>query len=309
MIICITPNAAVDRTLLFDSLVPGTVHRATERIAAAGGKGINVARSLKILGAETLAMGPLGGHSGRFIAEQVEKEAIPAKWTWHDQETRTCAILVHDGGRSTVINEPGFVDPAAWRRMIMDVTMYAGEGATLICISGSMPDNPSDTAPADLINAIKQTGIPVWTDTSGIWLRRAIEAKSDGIKVNAEELAAVMNREISGAKDAVDAGFDLCGEGIQHVVVTLGADGAVFVNKSGGYWARSPEVEIVSAVGSGDAMLAGFIDAFARDLTPDEALRNGVAAGTVNAMVAGGGLFTRDAFDAMRAQVIVDKLR
>src|SRR5512133_1720831 len=102
MIICITPNPAIDRTLLLHSLTVGDVHRAENVIVVAGGKGLNVARAIRTLGSEPLCMGFTGGHAGRLLADLAQKEGLNSLWTWTDVETRTCTILVPANGEATV---------------------------------------------------------------------------------------------------------------------------------------------------------------------------------------------------------------
>src|SRR5512133_2816748 len=102
MILCITPNPAIDRTLVVPKLILGNVHRAQETILAAGGKGFNVARTIRTLGGEPFCLGFAGGHTGHLLADLAQQEGLDAYWTWKDSETRTCTILVSEGGDATV---------------------------------------------------------------------------------------------------------------------------------------------------------------------------------------------------------------
>ena len=104
MIICITPNPAIDRTIILPKLVPGEVHRAEQSIVAAGGKGLNVARAIRTLGGESLCMGFAGGHSGHLLADLAQNEGLSFSWTWIDSETRTCIILASQDTDATLIN-------------------------------------------------------------------------------------------------------------------------------------------------------------------------------------------------------------
>src|SRR5512138_1568438 len=94
MILCLTPNPAIDRTLLLPGLTAGNVHRAETVIVVAGGKGLNVARVIRTLGGEPLCMGFTGGHAGRLLADLAQNEGLNSCWTWTDSETRTCAIFI-----------------------------------------------------------------------------------------------------------------------------------------------------------------------------------------------------------------------
>ena len=139
MILCITPNPAIDRTVILPGLVFGNVHRAQKVIVSAGGKGLNVARSIRSLGGEPLCMGFAGGHNGQLLAELAQKDGFHAAWTWLNSETRTCTILVSQDGDATVVNEPGLpVSSSDWERLRQDV-LERLPFVRRACISGSLP--------------------------------------------------------------------------------------------------------------------------------------------------------------------------
>ena len=179
MIICVTPNVAVDRTYLLPSLRPGQVHRATRTIVVAGGKGLNVARAVKTLGEATLVMGLVGGRSGELVAELAAQEGLPARWTWAAGETRNCAILVSEEGTpATVINDRGAqVSTTEWLQFVHDVAEVAQE-ASAVCICGSLP--PGAPAHADASpTCITTTRMPRWRCASaGSDLRRTRSSRA-----------------------------------------------------------------------------------------------------------------------------------
>ncbi|VAW41447.1 Ribokinase [hydrothermal vent metagenome] len=305
-VLCITPNPAIDRTLLTPSFQLGDVTRAAEVLVAAGGKGLNVARAVQTLGGVPLCMGLLGGHNGRFLADLAQKEALNASWTWYEGETRTCVIIVPQGGEVTVINAAGQVPPQAWQQFCEDVRQQA-RLADMVCISGSMPLGAADNAPADLIAAIKASGVPIWVDSSGVALQQAVAAVPTGIKVNHHEASDLLNVQIGDVKTAVQAAQAVRQNGIENVVITLGEQGAVFVNEMGSWWAKGEAITAVSAVGSGDSFFAGLLTALSQNKSPDEALRYAVAAGTANALTAGGGQFKMADFSQILRATAVSK--
>src|SRR5512132_2155100 len=168
MILCVTPNVAIDRTLSVSGFAAGGVWRAQGAGAAAGGKGLNVARALLGLGQSMCCAGPLGSRTGRQVAALADAEGLPARWTWIGGETRTSVIVVGDGGETTVINEPGpLLSEHEWVRFIVDVADSASEAAA-VCISGSVPPGSPTGGLARLIAAAGGArGRPVWLDTSG----------------------------------------------------------------------------------------------------------------------------------------------
>ena len=323
MILCVTPNVAVDRTYVVPTVQLGAVLRSAHTIVVAGGKGLNVARAIGALGEEALVMGLLGGRSGELVAELADEEGFTARWTWVSGETRNCAILVgEDGSPATVINDRG--GPLAgneWLQFIQDVVDSAQglplpnesapvQKATAVCICGSLPPGVPPHAPADLIEALLATGTPVWLDSSGAGLRHALDARPTGLKINNEEAGALLGQRLAYLDDVHNAARTLRRRGIDYVVITLGARGAVLHSPRGEYHLRPPLVQAISAVGSGDAFLGGLLVALSRGLPDPTALAWGVAAGAANTLIPGGGRFTRLAehapgvsFDALVAGI------
>ena len=305
MILCVTPNPAIDRTLLVPRLRPGEVHRATRAIVAAGGKGLNVARGVKILGGRPLAMGLLGGHSGRLLADLATADGLAVRWTLFDGETRTSVIVVTEAGDATVINEPGPVlTPADWSRFVDDVTTQARQ-ADVVCLCGSLPRGVPADAPTDLIQGVVATRRPLWVDTSGQWLRRAISACPMGLKVNSIEAGEALGMVIDGPETAMVAAGRLREKRVRMVALTLGRQGAVLVDEANRYYARPPAVTAVSNAGSGDCFLAGLLTALTTGRPPAQALCWAVAAGAANTLAPGGGRFAWADFQRILAQVIL----
>ena len=306
MILCITPNPAIDRTILLSKLLPGQVHRAQKVMIAAGGKGLNVARAIRVLGGQCLCMGFVGGHTGSLLSDLAAQEGLPTSWTQVENETRTCLILVSAGEDATVVNEPGMpVGSAAWQQLRHDVKS-ALSSASIACISGSLP---LDSAPEDLqalLDMLVETGKPVWIDTSGQSLRTALERPDLSIKVNGNEIGEVLGFEVRDADSARRALHMLRGHGLRSAVITLGSDGAVLATRSGQWLAIGPRVPVVSTVGSGDAFLGGLVSALDAGKPAPEALGDAVAAGTANALSAGGGQFNLREFQQIREQVRIE---
>jgi fructose-1-phosphate kinase PfkB-like protein len=131
----------------------------------------------------------------------------------------------------------------------------------------------------------------MWVDTSKVTLQTALTARPTGLKVNAAEIGEVLGRQINDVETALAAAAEIRLQGIENVVLTLGKIGAVLVTAEGQWWARPPEVQVISSVGSGDAFLAGLVTALLDGANAPEALRQAVAVGTANTLQAGGALF------------------
>lgn len=306
MILCITPNPAIDRTILLPHLIPGNAHRAQEVFVAAGGKGLNVARTIRTLGRQPLCMGFAGGHAGRWLADLAQEEGLHSAWTWTRAETRTCTILIAESGDATVINEPGMpVSTADWQRLVNDVSKQL-PAAQSVCISGSLPPNSAVEDFQRLLHLLVDAGKNVWVDTSGTALHTAIAHPGLCIKVNASEIAEILAGRVDDVPSAREALRMLLDRRLSACVITLGPAGALLASPQGMWHARGPEMEIVSTVGSGDAFLGGLVSA--RDAGKDwpVALSEAVAAGTANALSPGGGHFGLEEFQQIRRQIQIE---
>lgn len=305
MILCITPNAAVDRTLTIPGFQKGSVSRTTDTLIAAGGKGMNVARAVVTLGGAALCAGFLGGHSGRLLAELAEREGFQAVWTWIDQETRACIIIIdpEDEAEATLINEKGAtITSADWARFQADI-LGEMERVDAVCLCGSLPSGTPPDGLTGLIRAVQAAGRPIWIDTSGAALQAAVSAAPAGVKVNASEAGELTGQVVTDRATALQVALALCQMGPQTVVLTLGKRGAIMVHETGIWWAQPPDIQAVSGIGSGDAFLAGLVTGLAAGQPPVEALQRAVAAGAANALQPGGGRFDLNDFENILATI------
>lgn len=306
MILCLTPNPAIDRTLILPGLALGQVYRAERTIVAAGGKGMNVARTIRVLGGEPFCLGFAGGHSGRLLAELAQKEGLPAAWIWVDSETRTSTILVAPDGDATLINELGAtVSSSDWTRLVGEVRRCLPP-VSLVCISGSLPPGSSVEDLHGLLDVLFLAGKQVWVDTSGAALDAVLHFPGVCVKVNGEEIGKSLGFEVNDVAAAKRALRILADRGLAASVITLWSDGAILATPEGMWHANGPRLRIVSSVGSGDSFLGGLVYARERGKAWPEALQDAVAAGTANALSAGGGRFTIEEFRALREQIQIE---
>jgi 1-phosphofructokinase family hexose kinase len=288
MLLTVTSNPTIDRTLYVPKLVVGTVHRTTAVHLAAGGKGLNVSRVARVLGCQALATGPLAGRAGQIVADLALQEGLLADWYWLSAgETRTCLVINHDTGDATVINEQGpAVSPEGWAGFAAHIKRLARQ-AKAVAFSGSLPLGVDPAALGKSAREAVTAGCTVYVDTSGPALAALlIEPQGACIKVNQAELATEMglNVEERNSERLVEAGQQVLGRGAAQVVITLGSRGALAVTPMGVWQAIAPVIEVVSTVGSGDSMLAGLAVARLRGKPFDQALAFGVACGSANAL-------------------------
>lgn len=307
MLLIITPNPALDRTMVFHGLHLGAVQRTDEVVVAAGGKGFNVARAAQALGQPALVCAPIGGLTGDLVARLAEAEGLPARWTRHGAgETRTCILLVdRAGGDATALNEAGpTLVPADWGAYVAEVLALA-PGAALAVICGSLPPGVPPEALGGLVADLGARGIAVLVDSSGPALAAALAAGPWGVKVNGGELGAVLGTQVEDVAGAVAALRELRLRGVSLAAVSLGAQGCVATDGTSNWWARPPREPVVSSVGSGDSLLAGLATGLLRGMPLPGALQLGVACGTADALTIGGGLIRPADLSRLRSAVSV----
>lgn len=309
MIFCVSPNPALDHTLVVPAFKAGTVLRAQSTLSVAGGKGLNVARAAQTLGAQTLSFCFLGGHTGRLIADFAQQESLEGDWTWIDGETRTCVIVADaQTGEATVINEQGpTVSDADWVRFSETLLAQLHE-ATDVCFSGSLPPGSPLDRFVTLVKAVRDAGKRVWVDTSGAPLQAAVSIPGITIKINGDEAGAILEQAVQTPEQAVDAALVFQSRGMSDVVITLGKDGAVMVHPGGRWWAKPPSVVVKDPIGSGDSFLAGLVTAFTAGVAPQNALKQAVAAGAANATTVGGGDFPIETFNQILSATTLQNL-
>ncbi|MDQ7027142.1 MAG: 1-phosphofructokinase family hexose kinase [Anaerolineae bacterium] len=310
MILCVTPNPAVDRTLVVHRFEKGSIFRTEETVVIAGGKGINVARTVQLLGGNATCAGFLAGYAGRFIADSAQNDGLAGAWTiLEKRESRTCIILVDsETDQSTVINEVGPVlNKADWKQFEADI-LKASESAAIICFCGSLPPNSDLEIFTDILRQLLATGKRVWVDSSGDALKAATTVEGIAIKVNDEEASELLNQHIVDVDSAAKAAKALHERSSAPIVLTLGADGAIFANNDSLLHAVSPTVDVKNTVGSGDAFFAGLLVALEKGVSASDALRQATAAGTANALNVGMATFTMDEWQELAHNTLVRTL-
>lgn len=306
MLLCITPNPAIDRTVVVAHLQLDEVNRAVSVRVAAGGKGLNVARAARALGEPAVCTGFVGGRHGALFTALAVNEGLDAQWTAIEGETRSCLILLDSAqGDNTVINEQGpAVTREDWERLIAQ-SLELSAGATAICLCGSSPPGTPLPCYSELLALLRESGRPVWVDAAGEQLVLAKQAGGICLKVNRDEVSALAGRPILEVHELTQTAQKLVQQGAPLCIITLGGDGAIMATSSGCWHATTPPIQRVNAVGSGDSFLAGIATANGRGLPDTTALAWGVAAGAANAASAGGGRFTREMFDTLLNRVTV----
>jgi 1-phosphofructokinase family hexose kinase len=289
----VVPNPSIDRTAEVDRLEIGAIHRPPTVVAVPGGKGLNVGRAARALGAPIEAVVLLAGHAGRWIDAELTRLGIPHEAVWADGETRTClSVLDRSTGQMTEFYESGSpITRAEWRRFegLVGRAIGASTPGSIVAISGSFPIGAGGSAAERLVRAARRAGRRVLVDTSGAGLVAALGARPDRVQVNAAEAGGALGRAIESEADALTAAVDLVGAGAAAAIVTRGASGAVGWDGERGWAVAPPTVDGSHAVGSGDAFLAGLAVGLLRDEPFERGLRRAAAAAAASLLEAGAG--------------------
>ena len=312
-VVTLTLNPAIDQTVILDALEPGTVHRARAVRSHAGGKGVNVACCLADWGVPVTATGILGADNDAAFTQALAGKGIADRFVRIPGETRTnLKLLDRRTGETTDINLPGLAVTAdsldAARSTLLD---HAAADAWVV-LAGSLPGTLPDSTYAQLATPLKARGTRVVLDASGAPLAAALAADigalPDAVKPNRHELEEWAGRPLRTLEDVRAAAQDLRTRGIPVVVVSLGAEGALFLTPEGAVQAQPPAIEVASTVGAGDALVAGLVAALRAGLDLDETARLAIAFAAGKLTQAGANLPPRATVEALARAVRTHRL-
>lgn len=315
MILTVTLNAAVDKTYRVANFTLDRVHRTSEWRDAAGGKGINAARVHRTLGGNAVATGFLGGFNGRFIRAAVEAEGLEARFVRTAEESRVCIAVVDPVTHSqTEVNEVGpEVSPSELAALKRQYERLLNERVfDFVVLSGSLPPGVPANIYHELIDVARRQDVRAALDTSGEPLRIGFEAHPWMLKPNAYELSALAGAMPSDDASMREAAESLLGTGVEVVCVSQGRDGCVGVTarEDRQSWKSiPPEIDFVSAVGSGDSFLGAFLYATLQAGSFADCIRLAVGAGAANAAVYGSGFCTKESIYRLAERVVMTRFR
>jgi 1-phosphofructokinase len=265
VIVTLTLNPSLDRTVAVDRLVPGEVNRVSTPTIEPGGKGVNVTRALDANGHPSIAIVPVGGPVGAELARLLEVAGVDARFVPVSGRTRSNLTVSGRDGVVTKINEPGTaltVDDLVAVRTALRATVTPGDW---LVVSGSATPGLLGADVSALVSVARENSINVAVDTSGAALQAAIAAGPRIVKPNLEELEEAVGRRLHSMAEVIEAAHALRARGVELVLVSLAEHGAVLVGPRGEIVGESPVDAVVSSIGAGDAFLAGFLSRFSVD--------------------------------------------
>lgn len=310
MIITVTLNPALDRTLVLAEFHPGMVNRVKSIRRDAGGKGLLVSKTIEALGGESVAISIVGGATGQFIRGQLDEMGIQNDLVEVNTETRTNLKIIDNTKKTyTEINEPG----APVHEMVVEEAVYALEShmrkGDAVVLAGSLPEGCKPGIYADIIQVCKAAGARVYLDCDGEAFKLGVAAKPHLIKPNKYELAELCGCDPEDDIACMQEAKQLVAQGVGSVLLSLGAYGALYVSENFCLRGQGIKVPVIGRSGAGDAMTAAMVLGEEKGMPPEERLRYAIASASAKIMVAGTQPPERETVEEMLPKVVVTNMK
>jgi 1-phosphofructokinase len=315
MIITVTLNPALDKTARVDALRVNALNRLHGIVLDAGGKGINVSAMVRVLGGESVAVAFSGGGAGDALEALVAKKGLRADFVRIAAVTRTNLKVVDGDGALTEFNEPGpEILPGEWRELEQKLIRYGTKGNTIV-LSGSLPAGLGRDTYRKLSTMLRRSGAAVFLDADGEALKYALEAGPnevpDYIKPNRYELLqyfGVADDEQVAETNLAELCRVLIGRGLRLIALSMGKDGAMFVNRDGVWRAPALPVELRSTVGAGDSMTGALVYGFEQGLPEEQCFALAMAASAGACTTEGTNPPSRELVDKLLSQTRIERI-
>ena len=280
MIYTCTITPSIDYTVYVPEFGSGKLNRSEEVYYYPGGKGINVSRVLKRLGISNRALGYAGGFTGHYIEEFLKNEGVDADFIHTSEITRINVKI--KSNQETELNGPGPALNAGQLDALTEKVRSMGEGDWFV-LAGSLPGSIAPAYFLELAKICEANQVHFVLDTSGPALKSLLVAPVFLVKPNQQELGELFDVKINTVAEAFQYARKLVERNTEHVVVSMGGEGALLVTKEGAWLAKAPQGHVINTVGSGDSLVSGFIASYTIQSDPLEAFRYGVASGSATA--------------------------
>lgn len=309
MIYTLTLNPAIDKTCEIQNFLAGEVNRIETIRVDAGGKGINVSKCLQRLGESSIAITLLGGESGKQLEKLIKDEDLSTIVLPISGQTRTNMKIVDlVKHQNTDINEKGPEISSMECKQIQDIIQnYVGEDAYLV-LSGSIPRGVPSEIYRDIISYCNKKGVRVFLDADGECLRYGIEAGPYLVKPNISELSRLVGKDLTDINQIIDAAQMLLEKGIEKVVVSMGAEGALFIEKGRCVRALGLEVPVRSTVGAGDSMVAALVFGTKNQWPLEKQIRLAMAISAASVSCSGTQSPSKEMIDILKEKVKLEEV-
>ena len=301
-------NPAVDKTYTTQGLTVGNVNRMRTVMSIAGGKGVNVTKILRQYGYEVGAVGFLGGYSGRFIEEELEKRGVECRFVHVEGETRSNINILADDGYVTEILEPGPMVSDEKRDAFFRQYDILLRECGLVVLSGSVALGLNHDIYEKLILRAAKESVPVYFDSSGEGLRFGLRAKPQLIKPNWKELEYIIGHRLKNREEIIESAQFLRSMGIDRVIVSMGSKGILSVTRQGVLHAKPPKIDTVTTVGCGDSVVASYAMSYVTGETEEQALVRACAVSAANATTVESAEIPLETAEDLMNKIIVEKV-
>lgn len=311
LIMTVTLNPAVDKTIQIDNFGINQVNRVDSMRIDAGGKGINVSHTIKTMGRESIAFAVIGGQAGAFIKKTMEAEGVAFKCLEIEAETRTNLKIVDVvSDTHTDINELGPIVEDSFEEDIINLINVNLENGDILVLSGSLLPGLTKGLYRKLTELASHMGALVILDAEGEQLIEALEASPDIIKPNFHELSGLVERPLSSNSDVIDVAQTLINEGKvkKGVLVSLGEDGSLWITRNQVIEVKPIKTDVKSTVGAGDAMVAALAIALDEKMSDEDMLRLATAAAVARISTDGPIACGIDKISSIAAEVVLKAL-
>ena len=308
MIVTVTLNPAIDKTCRMARMISGQVNRMDSMTSIAGGKGVNVTKILRQYGYEVMALGFLGGYTGRFIEDSLKAMGAECRFTQIAGDTRCNLNVISEDGYVTELLEPGPVISKEELTSFLAEYKRVLDEAELVILSGSIPKGVPENIYQVLIELAKQAGVNVLLDSSGEAMRAGISAKPFMIKPNLKELEGLIGRRITDKEEAAIVAGEFALHGISHVMVSMGAKGLLYAHDNEALFVKAPDVKAVNTVACGDSVVASFAMSLLKGESTEECLKRAGAISAANATTLESAVIPREVAENLYESIDVCKL-
>jgi 1-phosphofructokinase len=288
MIITVTLNPAMDKTVIIPGFLVGSVNSIETKRMDVGGKGINVSKVIKKLGGESVALGIVGGNSGYDIKNYLNKEEIKHDFVHDKVETRVNIKVIDPiNDTYTDMNEQGGPYHSTSYETVEEKLYSIVKEWDIVIFSGSLPFGADEKIYSKWISYCNKKGAKTFLDVNGNLLRKALNEQPYFIKPNNHELEVMSGRKLFSITDYISVSKDILKSGVKKVVISLGEKGALYVSKDIILYGQGIKVNVSSTVGAGDSMVAAFAFGEEKKLSEEETFKLAIATSAASVMTEG----------------------
>ena len=283
-VVTVTLNPALDKTVTIGKFNLGGLNRVTDLRIDAGGKGINVAKVLNRFETGVVATGLIAGAQGEILLSLLEKEKIEAQFLKISGDTRTNLKIVEEATNvTTEVNEAGFYVSSEELNRFKEKLSSLLENASFFVLSGSLPGGVEEDIYSHLIQLARSKGVKTILDADGSALEAGVKAAPYAVKPNLHELEKLSGRKMSDTRDIVQAAKTLQEQGVEIVAVSMGAEGALIMDRKEVLRVKTFPITPMSTVAAGDSMVAALVFSFLNGYPLKKTAKLITAAGTITA--------------------------